>query len=181
MITWTDRGGGSYDIYAQRINMAGQPVWMSDGIPINQLSRTQQNAKFGNNQVLVWEDYRYGNWDIFAAAISEAGKLLWSKDGEPVALIPHTQYSPQVVPWRKGNVLVAWEDYRSGQHYEIYIQKLDNGGKPVWNENGLKVQSKDGGRSPKLLAAPLDDSFYVFWEDYTAGGRAIYGQRYLLY
>ncbi|MFH1683540.1 MAG: hypothetical protein ABIA67_01520 [Candidatus Margulisiibacteriota bacterium] len=181
IISWTDRGGGSYDIYAQRINMAGQPVWMSDGIPINQLSRTQQNAKFGNKQILVWEDYRYGNWDIFATAVSPAGKLLWQKDGIPIALIPHTQYSPQIIPWKNETVLIAWEDYRSGQHYEIFIQKLDGTGKPAWQENGLKIRSKDGGRVPKILATPSDDSFYVFWEDYTSGGRAIYGQRYLLY
>ncbi len=181
IIAWTDKGGGSYDIYAQRINQAGKPVWMIDGIPINQLSRTQQNARFGNKKVLVWEDYRYGNWDIFASAVSPAGKLLWKEDGIPVALIPHTQYAPQIIPWKNGSVIIAWEDYRSGKHYEIFVQRINDQGEMLWEENGLKINSRDGGRSPKIVATPASDSFYVFWEDYTDGGKAIYGQRYLLY
>jgi hypothetical protein len=180
IIAWTDKGGGSYDIYAQRLNQSGQPIWMKDGIPLNQLSRTQQNAKFGNKSILVWEDYRYGNWDIFAAAVDPSGKLPWGEDGIPVALIPHTQYAPQIVPWKEGSVIIAWEDYRCGKHYEIYIQKIKRDGKPDWVENGFKILSKNGGRAPKILATSSDNSFYIFWEDYTGGGKAIYGQKYLV-
>ncbi|MFC1568131.1 hypothetical protein ACFL37_00350 [Candidatus Margulisiibacteriota bacterium] len=181
IISWTDRGGGSYDIYAQRVNKTGKTLWMTDGIPINQLSRTQQNSRFGNQQTLVWEDYRYGNWDIFAGAVDLSGKLVWGEEGVPVALIPQTQYAPETVPWDNGSIIIAWEDYRSGQHYDIYMQKLDGNGRPVWAANGIKIQSEDGGRVPKILATTSDNSFYVFWENYTGGGRAIYGQRYLLY
>ncbi|MEA3493586.1 MAG: hypothetical protein U9R38_04270 [Candidatus Margulisiibacteriota bacterium] len=180
MIAWTDRGGGSYDIYAQRVNKGGQPVWMKDGIPINQSGRTQQNAKFGNSNVLVWEDYRYGNWDIFAGAIDLSGKLSWNPKGIPVALIPHTQYSPQVVKLNDENVLIIWEDYRSGKNYELYVQKLDSVGQSIWDENGIKINTVNGGRNPKIIASESGGSFYVFWEDYASGGRAIYGQRYLL-
>ena len=38
----------------------------------------------------------------------------------------------------------------------------------------------NGGRDPKIIAGESGDSFFVFWEDYSDGGRAIYGQRYLL-
>jgi hypothetical protein len=180
IIAWTDKGGGSYDIYAQRLNASGQALWLSDGIPINQLSRTQQNPKFGNQAVLVWEDYRYGNWDIFTAAFDSSGKLVWGEDGIAVALIPQTQYAPHVVPWKNGSVIITWEDYRSAKHYELYIQKLNKDGKPAWVANGIKILSRDGGRAPKILATHSNNSFYVFWEDYTGGGKAIYGQRYLL-
>jgi hypothetical protein len=180
IIAWTDKGGGSYDIYAQRMNKNGKPVWMKDGIPLNQSSRTQQNAKFGKHDILVWEDYRYGNWDIFAGAIEPSGKLGWQSEGVPVAMIPHTQYAPQIVPWQDGSVLVVWEDYRSGQQYEIYVQQLNARGESIWTENGIRIKTKDGGRDPKILAAQGDNSFYLFWEDYSNGGRAIYGQRYFL-
>ncbi len=180
VVAWTDRGGGSYDIYAQRVDKSGRTVWMRDGIPINQVSRTQQSPKFGNPSVLVWEDYRFGNWDIFAGAVDSSGKLLWGEEGIPVALLPQTQYAPQIIPWKRGSVIIAWEDYRSAKHYELYIQQLDEEGKPVWAENGIKILSKDGGRAPKILATYSDNSFYIFWEDYAGGGKAIYGQRYLL-
>lgn len=180
IVAWTDKGGGSYDVYAQRLDKSGQPTWMKDGIPINQLSRTQQNPKFGNKTVLVWEDYRFGNWDIFAAALDPSGKLLWGEEGAPVALVPNTQYAPQIIPWKNGSAIIAWEDYRSGKHYELYIQKIKSDGKPAWVENGFKISSKNGGRAPKILATSSDNSFYIFWEDYSGGGKAIYGQRYLV-
>ena len=85
----------------------------------------------------------------------------------------------QAIPWRDESVIVAWEDYRSNLQYEIYLQKINDAGRTVWEENGSKIQSKNGGRSPQLLASAYGGSFYVFWEDYTGGGKAIYGQKYL--
>ncbi|MBI5399993.1 hypothetical protein HZB07_05230 [Candidatus Saganbacteria bacterium] len=181
VVSWTDKGGGSYDIYAQRINKNGQLFWRADGIPVSQASRTQQNAVFGNKGILVWEDYRYGNWDIFAEALSVDGKLLWGDEGVTVSSADQTQFAPQAIPWRDGSTLIAWEDYRDGKNYDIFMQRLDSHGEPAWDLNGIKIETNDGARKLKLLAAPKDNSFYIFWEDYTNGGKAIYGQRYLLY
>ncbi len=180
VVAWTDKGGGSYDIYGQQLDKNGKALWMTDGIPINQFSRTQQNPKFGHKNILVWEDYRYGNWDIFAAALSSGGKLAWGDHGAAVVSTPHTQYAPQISPWKNGSVLLCWEDYRSNLHYEIYLQELDTNGTALWGQNGYKNISLDGGRSPKLLPKPQNNVFYLFWEDYTGGGKAIYGQKYLV-
>lgn len=178
IIAWTDKGGGSYDIYCQRLNKNGQALWIKDGLPINQLSRTQQNPEFGDAKIMVWEDYRFGNWDIFAATIDSSGQVLTGDQGSAVAVIPHTQYSPQTAIWKDNQVLVVWEDYRSSQQYEIYLQELTNLGNPVWAANGVRVETHNGARFPKIVALPSDNVFYVFWEDFTNGERAIYGQRY---
>jgi hypothetical protein len=178
-VAWTDKGGGSYDIYAQRLSGAGKPLWMSDGIPVCQLSRTQQNPDFNSSDILVWEDYRFGNWDIFAAALSSSGALPWGKEGVPLVLEPHTQYSPAIIPWKDQSSVIAWEDYRSEKHYEIYMQRLTGEGKPTWEENGFRNRSMDGGRYPQLISNLTKSSFYLFWEDYTNGGKAIYGQKYI--
>jgi hypothetical protein len=178
-IAWTDKGGGSYDIYAQRVDKSGKPYWTTDGLPVNQLGRTQQNAKFGNKNILVWEDYRFGNWDIFAAALDPGGKLPWGEAGVPVVNLPHTQYAPQISRWKNGSVIVVWEDYRSGKNYELYLQKLNHEGLSSWSANGIKIQSRDGGRAPKILTDISSNAFYVFWEDYTGGGKAIYGQKFI--
>jgi hypothetical protein len=179
IICWTDKGGGSYDIYAQRVDKTGKSIWAKDGIPISQLSRTQQNPEMGNKKILVWEDYRYGNWDIFAGAVDLSGNLLWGEKGSSVASVPHTQYAPQVATWNQGGAIIAWEDYRCGKNYDIYVQKLDENGDPAWAENGFKILTKEGGRTPQILADTYSSSFYVFWEDHADGGRAIYGQRFI--
>ncbi|MFH1541485.1 MAG: hypothetical protein ABIE84_00140 [bacterium] len=178
IIAWTDKGGGSYDIYAQSINNTGQVQWMKDGIPVNQLSRTQQNPKFGNSNILVWEDYRLGNWDIYAAEISSDGKLNWGEDGLPIAATSHTQYAPRTTRWHDNGTIVAWEDYRSGKSYEMYFQKIDSNGTVAWTENGVKVASRNGAKVSQIMADNSANTFFIFWEDFTNGGKAIYGQKY---
>lgn len=178
IIAWTDRGSGNYDIYAQRVSKEGKTLWLTDGIPICQTPRTQQNPMISSRQTIIWEDYRYGNWDIFANSVSLQGKLLWGEDGAPVVVMPQTQYAPQIIAWKEMGDVVAWEDYRSGKQYEIYLQMIDGAGKPVWQENGLLVKSTDGARAPKLLALPKQNAFVVVYEDYTGGGKALSGQLY---
>jgi len=180
IVSWTDKGGGSYDIYAQRLSPEGKTLWLTDGVPINQSARTQQEARLSSRQVLVWEDYRYGNWDIFANAFTLQGKPLWGEEGIAVTSLPLTQYAPQIAGWKNEGVLITWEDYRNGKQYEIYTQLLNNEGKPVWQENGLMVKTTNGARSPRLLALPSENAFVVVWEDYTGGGKAIFGQRFIL-
>ncbi len=92
----------------------------------------------------------------------------------------HTQYTPQVTPWKNNSLILAWEDYRDEKQYEIYIQKINTNGGSDWQKNGIKVDSPDGARAAKILSNPNTGSFYVFWEDYSGGGRAIYGQKYLI-
>jgi beta propeller repeat protein len=177
IIAWTDKGGGSNDIYAQRVSLDGKPQWLTDGIPVCQAPRTQQNPLI-STQVVIWEDYRYGNWDIFANCVSLQGKLLWGDEGVPVVVQPLTQYAPQIVPWKGQNTIVVWEDYRNGKQYEIYMQLLNYAGNIQWGENGFLVKSTDGARAPKLLSMPNDNVFLVVWEDYTGGGKAIAAQLY---
>ncbi|MDI6732024.1 MAG: hypothetical protein QME05_05580 [Candidatus Margulisbacteria bacterium] len=180
LVAWTDKGGGSYDIYAQRLSKDGKTMWMTDGIPINQLSRTQQNPQFGNANTLIWEDYRLGNWDIFAGKVQANGRLAWGDEGKSIVTLPHTQYAPQITAWKDNGYIITWEDYRGGQQYEIFIQKIDHNGSPAWEENGIKVESRDGARAAKIISSPSTNSFFIFWEDHTGGGRAIYGQKYLI-
>ena len=180
LVAWTDKGGGSYDVYAQRINGDGRTLWLTDGIPVNQSARTQQNPVLVKPYFVIWEDYRYGNWDIFANSLSPEGKLLWGEEGLALTSLPLTQYDPHALAWKDGSFIVAWEDYRSGDQYEIFMQRISAAGKILWENNGLLIKTTDGARAPVMLAQPQDNSLIIVWEDYTGGGKAIFGQRFKL-
>lgn len=180
VVVWTDKGGGSYDIYGQRLNRQGQVLWMRDGIPICQAGRTQQNPVLANSKLVFWEDYRYGNWDVMANSVSPQGQLLWGEGGVPVTVLPLTQYSPQAISLKDGSSVVAWEDYRNNKEYEIFMQKLGLEGERFWQENGFAVITRNGARAPKLASVKGQNALVIIWEDFTSGGRAIYGQKYLL-
>lgn len=180
LIVWTDKGSGSYDIYGQRLSQDGNILWMTDGVPLNQSARTQQNPQLSRQGIIIWEDYRYGNWDIAGNAFSPQGKLLWGDDGLSIVSSPLTQYAPHIADWDNGNVIVTWEDYRQGKQYEVLIQMVNMEGKTLWQNNGVMVKTSDGARAPRIISLPEDQSFVVVWEDYTNGGKALCGQKFIL-
>ena len=182
LIAWTDKGGGSFDIFAQRFDNYGKPLFIKDGIPVCQAARTQQNPAIASlpsgEFIFFFEDFRFGNWDIFAQKINSQGKLIFPEEGIPVVNLADTQYSQSTAAFQDGAV-VAWEDYRNGKNYSIFMQKLASDGTQLWGENGFPVAGATlGGRYPRLIAAP-DKSLILGWEDFRYGRHAIYAQRFI--
>jgi hypothetical protein len=180
IISWSDKGGGGYDIYAQIIDKNGRPKLTIDGIPICQASGTQRNPKMSRNgadgTIIVWSDFRNANWDIYAQRMSGDGSLLWDEGGVPICTAPLTQYSPELVSGSWGTI-IAWEDYRNAKSYNIYAQKVDYEGEFLWLRDGVPVCSgPDGERNPKI-APNGGGGAIIAWEDYRAGGFGIYAQK----
>lgn len=181
IIVWTDKGGGGYDIYGQRINSDGETLWKIDGIPICQESGTQREPRIVKNgaegAIVVWEDYCSANWDIYSQRVDKDGKLLWPSPGVPVTTASATQYAPDIVASSSGGAIVTWEDYRSSLGYKIYAQKIENDGKVAWQENGIPICNLAGGqRNPKIVENGTGGAV-ITWEDYRGGGYGIYAQR----
>ena len=181
IIAWTDRGGGSFDIFTQRLDSYGKPLFIKDGIPVCQSARTQQGSVIvpmaAQEFMFFFEDFRFGNWDIFSQKLNNQGKLVFPEEGLPIVNLADTQYSPFAAAFQDGAV-VAWEDYRNGKNYNVYMQKVSNDGTLLWGENGFLVPGTSlGARYPKLVALP-DKSLILGWEDYRYGRRAIYAQKF---
>ncbi|KAF0133096.1 MAG: 5'-nucleotidase [Candidatus Saganbacteria bacterium] len=180
-IAWADKAGGSFDIYFQRLDQYGQQVFKKDGIPVCQASRTQQLLNLlvlpNNEAVCVWEDFRMGNWDIFCQKINVNGQPVFGAEGFAVAQENGTQYFPSSVQI-SGNTLVAWEDYRSGKNYNIYIQGVSSDGENIFRAGGEAIkETKFGARYPKLIAAG-NQSMILGWEDHRFGRRGIFAQKF---
>ncbi|MFA4967089.1 MAG: hypothetical protein WC624_02590 [Candidatus Margulisiibacteriota bacterium] len=181
-IAWTDKGGGSYDIFAQRLDASGRSLFLKDGIPVCQSARTQQDPSLVVNSAgeacLIWEDFRFGNWDIFTQKLQGNGQLVFPEEGLTITNAPGTQYSPSAVA-NKNGIYLAWEDYRNGKAYNIYMQQIALNGKPSWGPDGFLIKETSlGGRAPKLVSLP-DNSIVLGWEDYRYGRRSIYAQRFV--
>ncbi len=181
VIAWTDRGGGSFDIYAQKLDAYGRPVFTKDGIPICQAARTQQGvamARTAGGTMIFWEDFRFDNWDIFTQKMNDDGQMTLTEEGIPVCIAPNTQYSPFTVALPNASLL-AWEDYRNGKNYSIFMQEVSNDGNMLLQGDGFPVvESSLGGRHPKMAVLP-DNSVVMGWEDHRYGRRSIYAQRFI--
>ena len=79
IISWFDnRGFGTFDIYAQRMSVAGAPQWTADGIPVCTAAGDQYSPVLLANAggaVVAWDDGRSGR-DVYAQRIQSDGKAV---------------------------------------------------------------------------------------------------------
>lgn len=95
---------------------------------------------FGNGLFLVvWQDLRNEkDWDVYAARIKPDGKLI-DDNGLLVAGGAHNQALPDVT-WGGKNFWVIWQDFRSGDFYEVYGTRVSPEGK-VLDGQGILLDS----------------------------------------
>ena len=96
VVIWEDfRTGKDWDVYAQRLNLDGIPLWAEDGVPICEKRRDQRWLRMVRNDariIIAWTDQRApGNWDVYAQAIDLSGNKLMPDGGAPVCTHPADQ------------------------------------------------------------------------------------------
>jgi hypothetical protein len=174
IVVWQDRRSGSNDnIYAQKINSNGDPVWQNDGIAVartlGQQFYPQVVADNVGGAVIVWEDNRTGlGYDIYAQRVNANGILAWSPNGLPVCTSTGYQYTPQIIN-QDNFFIVAWEDKR-GNDFDIYAQRLSLNGTTMWDPNGTPVATLPG---DQFSAQLISDGLYgaiLAWSDFHLGG-----------
>jgi len=124
IVVWKDERNGNDDIYAQRLDSAGNKLWVSDLRVNSDSSTTYQSypavAVDGNdNAVIVWK-----SGGIYAQRLDASGNKLWVADVRANAdgwvwLDPST-----VAVDRSGNAIVVWEDHRNS-NADVYDQWLN--------------------------------------------------------
>ena len=173
LIFWYDRrNGNDWDLYGQRLDSLGYPLWGAGGLPIVTFNGHQYGHKAvpdGNGGAfVVWQDTRNGEWDLFAQHISPDGVLLWDSTGVPVCTAPGDQEYPDLLPDGSGGLFVVWEDKRTGTHSDIYGQRISAEGTPLWEPDGVPICiAANPQRRPKIAPAP-GGGLYVVWYDYRA-------------
>src|SRR3990170_2839814 len=184
IIAWREfRAGTGYDIFAQRIDTLGFRKWPVGGVPICSLINDSYDlhiAPDGNGgALLVWRDYRSGtSWDIYAQQIDSTGVVGWAPDGAPACLTAGNQDAPQIVTDGGGGAIISWRDFRSATNYDIYAQRIDSSGSPVWTIDGVPVCATGGHQINPQIVTDGGGGAIVAWQDLRSGTNYdIYAQR----
>lgn len=133
---WLDfrPGVSSHQIYAQRLDPSGAPVWTVNGVQLTVTPGLDHQfmpiAMTGDGQggaVMAWTDFRTStsNPDIRTARIGPDGVSPWGNDGVIVCSDPGYQYAPALTSDGFGAAFVAWADFRSGSQSDIYASRVD--------------------------------------------------------
>jgi hypothetical protein len=135
IIGWNDeRGGSSYDVYAQRMSAAGVPQWTADGVAISTATYYQYEPNIvsdgAGGAILSWQDARtFTNDDVYAQRVSGTGSVQWTANGVAVCTAVDDQYAPSIVADTKGGAIIAFTDSRSGVDSDIYAQRIERFGR----------------------------------------------------
>ncbi|GIW81376.1 MAG: hypothetical protein KatS3mg105_3183 [Gemmatales bacterium] len=159
------------DIVGCRVNAAGKPV---DAKPFSICAASDlqewPRIAFGDSVFLVvWHDIRNGkDWDVYAARVTPEGKVL-DRNGILVGGGKHNQAVPDVA-WDGKNFQVVWQDFRSGNRYEVYGARVTESGKVLEAGGRLLATAKPPfSRINPVLASAGGGKSLLFW---LGGGRA---------
>jgi len=175
-------------IYAQHLNSRGQTTWDLGGVRLSSVSSASayggqffpRLAADGNGgAIAVWQDDRtVGGSDIYAQRIDKDGRVLWSSDAA-ICLAAENQERPAILSDGSGGAIIVWHDFRSGEYYEVYAQRINGDGEPQWAVDGVAISSVPNNAQPLVpeIASDGSDGAIIVWQDYSLGEFFIYAQK----
>jgi hypothetical protein len=184
LIVWSDTRFGSQDIFAQRVDAYGNELWDPNGVPVCTAAATQSGPEVVlsglGGAIVAWTDQRNsattGN-DIYIQKLDPNGAPQWTINGLQVTNAAFDQSGPGgMVPDGEGGAILAWSDFRSGVDLDIYAQRVNFLGTPVWTVNGVPVVDNPQGISDLHVIANGTGRAIVSWKDFRDGDGEIYVQ-----
>ncbi|MEN6444679.1 MAG: FlgD immunoglobulin-like domain containing protein [Candidatus Cloacimonas sp.] len=186
VFTWQDKRNANTDIYAQKINLAGNLLWGNYIVVYSDqdtLLIPQQNPRIvktsDNGVIIIWEDYRLDNQnpDLFAQKLSSAGIKQWDEEGIALCTAEFAQTGPRLAADNNGGCFVVWDDLRNGNapNDDIYAQHLSSTGVALWQANGKPICTAPNQQNGSLIKVSNNDVF-INWMDARNGSVGIYYQ-----
>jgi hypothetical protein len=183
IIAWADYRSGIADIYAQRIDAAGVPIWAADGVPIRAAAGAQEYPAIvsdgSGGAIIAWLDISSSH--IYVQRVTASGKIQWTAGGRAVCTFA-SQYIFAIQSDGSGGAVIAWEDTRVGDGTrDIYAQRVDASGNLLWSTGGVAVCTAVWNQEHPALVSDGSGGAIIVWMDYRVGmgyaGLDIYAQR----
>jgi hypothetical protein len=189
IVAWADERGPQLDIYAQRVDEAGDVLWTVNGIGVCTDTMIQWYPEIvsdgAGGAIIAWIDFRDlpANPSIYAQRIDASGGSLWTTNGIAVCtgvLDVGGNMHLRSIPDGSGGAIIVWEDGRSIGivDYHIYAQRIDASGTVLWTVDGVAIQNLEnsGGRDPVLVSDGAGGAI-IAWQDARHPSSGIYAQR----
>lgn len=117
-VSWFDNRVGGYDVYLQRFDKNGNPMWTENGILIADLanSSTQDYGLCADGTggcALAFLDTRFGGVKVTATRVDASGSQVWGDNGVQMAGAGASQNSPRISLSADGAIIVGWTDGNS--------------------------------------------------------------------
>jgi hypothetical protein len=179
-VVWSD-GRSGLDVYAQRINAAGDTLlWTSGGVAICTAAEEQRYPMLvsdgADGAIFAWSDQRgLGDVYIYAQRVDADGVVQWATDGVQICPLTNGQQWPAILSDGAGGAIIAWEEGSSNDN--IHAQRIDADGNPLWTANGVDVCTASGVQDRTRIISDGAGGAVIAWEDTRGSSPDIYIQR----
>ncbi len=169
VIAWDDYRNGNGDIYAQRYGPAGNPSGANFAVNDDPGTAEQHSPAVSvdasGNSVITWEDGRDGDVDIYAQRYDPSGTPIGSNFKVNDDAGTASQANPAVALEDSGGFVIIWEDNRDDDSGDIFAQRYDSSGSPVYGN--YLVSDVEYASFPQLrpAVAVSSDNICYAWED----------------
>ncbi len=154
-------------LYTQRMNRQGNPVWETNGIPVCDMALNPSSVVVypsENGTLCFWKDERNGVSDIFAQVIGSDGRPQWNLEGVPVCVSSSGTGSFYVIDGHNNKWGLTWEDNRDSC-VRVYASTIDSKGNNLWKFNGIPVSSVTATQTGARMAQGAQGDYFVSWKD----------------
>jgi len=127
-LVWNDARTGTTEVYAQRIDGNGVPLWDPAGVLICSATGSHRDAELAglgaNGFAVVWLDDRAGvtSRHFYAQRVDANGSRLWGAGGVPLCTAGGNRNGLNVIASGIG-VLAGWADFRGG-NADVYANRV---------------------------------------------------------
>ena len=177
-LAWEDfrNGTNNPDIYIQKMDEKGNPLWRNSGIPVCTAPGEQRAAVLVEDGVggviVVWTDKRnFEDDNIYSQRVSGSGKLLWVPEGVTVCAAPRSQMQVQAVTDTKEGVVICWADARDllTNSFDLYTQRINYLGEVLWGRNGKPFANFAGLQTAPSMVTDGEGGAFIAWMDNRTG------------
>jgi len=178
---WSDTKLGERDLWAQKVDAAGNMVWgepvLIDGKPDRQEDPVITMTS-DNNFIIAWIDFSDDlDGNVYAQKIDANGQLLWPAGGKPVCTAGETQIALNMEPDNAGGAYIVWSDSRNPSK-DLYGQRIDASGNPVWDLNGIPIANGTGDEEQNTMLPDGQGGLMIAYTHSYVGAEDIFLKRF---
>ena len=186
IIAWSDTRDSMRDVYVQKFDATGNPMWGEDGIAVTTaFGRQEDPLLVGDGQggaFVVWIDYRNEpdtKGDVYAQHVLSDGSLVWSLEGYPIVVKDGAQRSPNMCKDGQGGAYIIWKDFTVGQYEHVYATHISADNDVINPGVGVPIMTNDSNHNGISLEIAGNGEAAMAWVDDRNGELDIFGQRML--
>lgn len=164
-VFWLESIRQKTQLLAQFIDPTGEKRWGDKAQIISKPNSSVINysvGKFGN-KIYAALTYQGKNKLVYQQLISDSGKLLWGNEGKIIANSKGAQSNPQFI-FIDSTVVISWtSDFQKVK--DVYLQRFDKNGNPIWGNNGIKVINNVQNQFGQKLIFDEKNGVIIAWID----------------